>query len=92
MTYRAVLKEVDGKPAAFIGSRTGREDAEVVLLRVGDREETTSGQRWASAPPWTGKRPSWAGGTRQAAPVSPIGSRERPAQSPKSSSLKAPQI
>ena len=40
MTYRAVLKDMDGKPAAFIGSRTGREDAEVVLLRVGDREET----------------------------------------------------
>ena len=32
MIYRAVLKEVDGKPAVFIGSRTGRDDAEKVLL------------------------------------------------------------
>ncbi|AWN42692.1 hypothetical protein DK389_22035 [Methylobacterium durans] len=61
MTYRSVLKEVDGKPAVFIGSRTGRDDAEKVLLRVGDTEKTISGQQWAAAPFWAGKRPVWAG-------------------------------
>ena len=64
MAHRRVIKAINGKPAAFIGSQTGREDAEKVLLRVGDREETASGQRWASAPLWEGKRPSWAGRER----------------------------
>ncbi|MER2267669.1 hypothetical protein [Methylobacterium oxalidis] len=61
MVYRGVLKEVDGKPAVFIGSRTGRDDAEKVLLRVGDSEKTVDGQQWATAPLWAGKRPVWAG-------------------------------
>jgi hypothetical protein len=64
MAHRRVIKSINGKPAVFIGSQTGRDDAEKVLLRVGDREEMTSGQRWASAPLWEGKRPSWAGGNR----------------------------
>lgn len=61
MTYRVVLKEIDGKPACFIGSQTGKDDAETVLVRVGDRELIVSGQRWASAPKWVGERPTWAG-------------------------------
>ena len=64
MTYRAVLKEIDGKPACFIGSRTGKDDAEKVLLRVDNRELMMSGQKWASSPVWTGERPAWAGNTR----------------------------
>lgn len=61
MSYRAVLKEIDGQPARFIGSQTGREDADKVLLRVGDKERTVSGQNWAAAPGWSGEWPDWAG-------------------------------
>jgi hypothetical protein len=60
MSYRAVLKEIDGQPARFIGSQTGREDAEKVLLRVGNRERTVSGRKWAAAPDWAGEWPNWA--------------------------------
>ena len=60
MTYQAVLKEIDGKPARFIGSATGKEDADKVLLRVGDRERTVNGQKWALAPAWSGDWPEWA--------------------------------
>lgn len=61
MTCRAVLKEIDGQPARFIGSQTGRDDAEKVLLRVGDKECTVSGRKWAAAPAWSGEWPAWAG-------------------------------
>jgi hypothetical protein len=44
----------------FVGSKTGRDDAPFVLIKVGDEERRMRWAEWDALPAWSGARPSWA--------------------------------
>lgn len=61
MTNTAIIRDAYGVPAIFVGSKTGRDDAPFVFVRVGDEERRMRWSEWDALPAWTGARPSWAG-------------------------------
>jgi hypothetical protein len=61
MANIAIIKDAYGLPAIFVGSKTGRDDAPFVFVRVGDEERRMRWSEWDALPVWTGARPSWAG-------------------------------
>jgi hypothetical protein len=44
----------------FVDSKTGKDDAAFVFIRVGDEERRMRWAEWDSLPAWTGVRPFWA--------------------------------
>jgi len=56
----AVIRDAYGVPAMFVGSKTGRDDAAFVFIRVGDEERRMRWAEWDALPAWSGARPSWA--------------------------------
>jgi hypothetical protein len=60
MANTAIIRDVSGVPAIFVGSKTGRDDAPFVFIRVGDEERRMRWAEWDALPAWSGARPSWA--------------------------------
>jgi hypothetical protein len=60
MTNTAIIRDAYGVPAMFVGSKTGKEDAPFVFIRVGDEERRMRWAEWDALPAWSGTRPSWA--------------------------------
>jgi hypothetical protein len=60
MANTAIIRDAYGVPAIFVGSKTGRDDAPFVFVRVGDEERRMRWSEWDALPAWTGARPSWA--------------------------------
>jgi|GEM_PF-1518221 hypothetical protein len=60
----AIIRDAYGVPAIFVGSKTGRDDAPFVFVRVGDEERRMRWSEWDALPAWTGERPTWASKTR----------------------------
>ena len=56
----AVIRDAYGVPAMFVGSKTGRDDAAFVFIRVGDEERRMRWAEWDALSAWSGARPSWA--------------------------------
>jgi hypothetical protein len=44
----------------FVGSKTGRDDAPFVFVRVGDEERRMRWAEWDALPAWSGAKPAWA--------------------------------
>ena len=61
MANIAIIKDAYGLPAIFVGSKTGRDDAPFVFVRVGNEERRMRWSEWDALPVRTGARPSWAG-------------------------------
>lgn len=59
MANTAIIRDACGVPAMFVGSKTGKDDAALVFIRVGDEERRMRWAEWNSLPAWTGDRPSW---------------------------------
>lgn len=64
MANTAVIRDAYGVPAIFVGSKTGRDDAPFVFVRVGGEERRMRWSEWDALPAWTGERPIWASGTK----------------------------
>lgn len=60
MANTAIIRDAYGVPAIFVGSKTGRDDAPFVFVRVGGEERRMRWSEWDSLPAWTGETPSWA--------------------------------
>jgi hypothetical protein len=60
MANTAIIRDVGGVPAMFVGSKTGRDDAPFVFVRVGDEERRMRWAEWDAFPAWSGAKPSWA--------------------------------
>jgi hypothetical protein len=60
MANTAIIRDAYGVPAMFVDSKTGKDDAAFVFIRVGDEERRMRWAEWDSLPAWTGVRPSWA--------------------------------
>ena len=60
MANTAIIRDAYGVPAVFVGSKTGRDDAPFVFVRVGDEERRMRWSEGDALPAWTGARPSWA--------------------------------
>jgi hypothetical protein len=60
MANTAIIRDAYGVPAMFVGSKTGKDDAAFVFIRVGDEERRMRWAEWDALPAWTGVRPSWA--------------------------------
>jgi hypothetical protein len=60
MANIADIRDAYGVPAMFVGSKTGRDDAAFVFIRVGDEERRMRWAEWDALPAWSGPRPSWA--------------------------------
>jgi len=60
MAHIAIIRDAYGIPAIFVGSKTGREDAPFVFVRVGGEERRMRWSEWDSLPAWTGETPSCA--------------------------------
>ena len=60
MANTAIIRDAYGFPAMFVDSKTGKDDAAFVFIRVGDEERRMRWAEWDSLPAWTGVRPSWA--------------------------------
>ena len=60
MANSAIIRDVCGVPAMFVGSKTGLDDAPFVFIRVGDEERRMRWAEWDALPAWSGARPSWA--------------------------------
>jgi hypothetical protein len=60
MVNSATIRDAYGLPAMFVDSKTGKDDAAFVFVRVGDEERRMRWAEWNSLPDWTGVRPSWA--------------------------------
>ena len=65
MANAAIIRDAYGIPAMFVGSKTGRDDAPFVFVRVGDEERRMRWSEWNALPAWTGVPPSWAGKQKQ---------------------------
>ena len=61
MTNSAIIRDAYGVPAIFIGSKTGRDDAPFVFVRVGDEERRMRWSEWDAHPAWSGACFSWVG-------------------------------
>ena len=57
MTNSAIIRDAYGVPAMFVGSKTGKEDAPFVFIRVGDEERRMRWAEWDALPAWTEYRP-----------------------------------
>jgi len=60
MANTAIIRDVGGVPAMFVGSKTGRDDAPFVFVRVGDEERRMRWAEWDALPAWSGAKPTWA--------------------------------
>jgi hypothetical protein len=54
----ATIRNSNGLPATFTGSKTGQDDAPFVFVKVGDEERRMRRAEWDALPPWTGPRPA----------------------------------
>ena len=59
MANTAIIRDAYGVPAMFVDSKTGKDDAAFVFIRVGDEERRMRWAEWDALPAWTGVRPSW---------------------------------
>jgi hypothetical protein len=57
MANPASIRNANGLPATFAGSKTGRDDAPFVFVKVGDEERRMRWAEWDSLPAWTGPAP-----------------------------------
>ena len=46
MANTAIIRDAYGVPAIFVGSKTGRDDAPFVFVRVGDEERRMRWSEW----------------------------------------------
>ena len=53
----ATIRNANGLPATFAGSKTGQDDAPFVFVKVGDEERRMRWTEWDALPAWTGPRP-----------------------------------
>jgi len=60
VTNTAIVRNANGLPATFVGSKTGQDDAPFVFVKVGDEERRMRWAEWDALPAWTGPRPSRA--------------------------------
>jgi hypothetical protein len=60
MANKAIIRNANGLPATFAGSKTGQDDAPFVFVKVGDEERRMRWAEWDALPPWTGPRPERA--------------------------------
>jgi hypothetical protein len=58
MANTATIRNANGLPATFAGSKTGQADAPFVFVKVGDEERRMRWAEWDALPPWTGPRPA----------------------------------
>ena len=58
MANTATIRNANGLPATFAGSKTGQDDAPFVFVKVGDEERRMRWAEWDALPPWTGPRPA----------------------------------
>jgi hypothetical protein len=58
MANTATIRNANGLPATFAGSKTGQDDAPFVFVKVGDEERRMRWAEWDALPPWTGRRPA----------------------------------
>ena len=58
MANTATIRNANGLPATFAGSKTGQDDAPFVFVKVGDEEHRMRWAEWDALPPWTGPRPA----------------------------------
>lgn len=56
MANTAIIRNANGLPATFAGSKTGRDDAPFVFVKVGDEERRMRWAEWDALPAWTGPR------------------------------------
>jgi hypothetical protein len=56
----ATIRDANGLPATFAGSKTGQDDAPFVFVKVGTEERRMRWAEWDALPPWTGPRPARA--------------------------------
>lgn len=64
MANTAIIRDAYGVPAIFVGSKTGRDDAPFVFVRVGGEERRMRWSEWDALPAWTGESPTWASKTK----------------------------
>ena len=60
MANTATIRNANGLPATFAGSKTGQDDAPFVFVKVGDEERRMRWAEWDALPAWTGLRPARA--------------------------------
>jgi hypothetical protein len=60
MANTATIRNANGLPATFVGSKTGQDDAPFVFIKVGDEERRMRWAEWDALPAWTGPRPARA--------------------------------
>ena len=58
VTNTAIVRNANGLPATFVGSKTGQDDAPFVFVKVGDEERRMRWAEWDALPAWTGPRPA----------------------------------
>ena len=58
MANTATIRNANGLPATFAGSKTGQDDAPFVFVKVGDEERRMRWAEWDALPAWTGPRPA----------------------------------
>ena len=56
MVNTATVRNANGLPATFAGSKTGLDDAPYVFVKVGDEERRMRWAEWDALPAWTGPR------------------------------------
>lgn len=60
MANTAIIRDAYGIPAVFVSSKTGKDDAPFVFVRVGGEERRMRWSEWDALPAWAGERPPWA--------------------------------
>jgi hypothetical protein len=58
MANTATVRNANGLPATFAGSKTGQDDAPFVFVKVGNEERRMRWAEWDALPAWTGPRPA----------------------------------
>ena len=58
VTNTAIVRNANGLPATFVGSKTGQDDAPFVFVKVGDEERRMRWAEWDALPAWIGPRPA----------------------------------
>jgi len=56
MANTATIRNANGLPATFAGSKTGLDDVLYVFVKVGDEERRMRWAEWDALPAWTGPR------------------------------------
>ena len=57
MANTAIVRDAYGVPAMFVDSKTGKDDAAFVFIRVGDEERRMRWAEWDSLPAQDGRAP-----------------------------------